>query len=294
MGFSAIAAATVAAGAMSAYSSSQASKRAASAQQDAAGQATAAQQQALSEMRGDLQPYRDMGLGGMAGLTNALTGPNGTYEGSRLGTGQPVYSENRQYTPINYQYFQPTMAQLEQTPGYQFTLRQGLNAVDNSAASRGLAGSGAQQKALADYASGLASTTYQQQLQNYMAQFGTDLNARVGQFNTGLQAAMGQSELAFNQGTANDTNLYNRLAGLAGIGQNAAAQSGAGSVQTGTGIASNLIGAGNAAASGYIGSANALNQGLGSAANGISQGYMMNRLFASPAPDPSVTGTAAG
>src|SRR5579871_6684786 len=54
--------------------------------------------------------------------------------------------------------FAPTQAQLEQTPGYQFNLSQGLKAVQNSAAARGLGVSGAAQKGAASYASGLADT----------------------------------------------------------------------------------------------------------------------------------------
>lgn len=278
MGFSAVAAATVAAGALSAYSSSQAAGKAANAQQAAAAGATDAQLRMYGQAREDLAPYRNYGNFGIQQTSDLLIGPDGNPLTTPLGRGQSVYSD-----PLRYQTFQPTMEQLEQTPGYQFTLRQGLNAVNNGASARGLAGSGSQQRALADYASGLASTTYQQQLQNYMAQFQTDLSSR-----------MGQSELAFNQGTANDTNLYNRLMGLAGLGQNSAAASGSQAINTGTGIASNLIGAGNAAASGYIGQSNAINQGIGTGINGLSNAYMMNRLFSQPAPDPSIASSAAG
>ena len=45
-----------------------------------------------------------------------------------------------------------TQADLEATPGYQFTLSQGLKAVQNSAAARGLGLSGAALKGATDYA----------------------------------------------------------------------------------------------------------------------------------------------
>jgi len=72
------------------------------------------------------------------------------------------------------------MAALQQTPGYQFTLNQGLNAVQNSMASQGLGVSGNALRGAAQYATGLASQTYQNQFSNMLnvAQLGA--NAAVG------------------------------------------------------------------------------------------------------------------
>ena len=63
--------------------------------------------------------------------------------------------------------FAPTMENLEKTPGYKFILDQGLKAVQNSYAAQGLGTSGAAMKGAADYAEGLASTTYQNQFKNW-------------------------------------------------------------------------------------------------------------------------------
>lgn len=132
--------------------------------------------------------------------------------------------------------FQPTMAQLAQTPGYQFTLKQGQQAVQNSYASQGLASSGPALKGAANYAEGLASTTYQQQFQNYLQQ-----NAQIS----------------------------NILMGQAGLGESAAANVGYQGTAAGQGIAQSQMAAGNALAAGTVGQANALSggiQGLGTAA----------------------------
>ena len=75
--------------------------------------------------------------------------------------------------------FQPTMAQLSRTPGYQFALQQGTQATQNSFAAQGLGQSGAALKGAANYAEGLASTTYQQ------AGLGENAAAQAG--NTGAQ-----------------------------------------------------------------------------------------------------------
>lgn len=135
--------------------------------------------------------------------------------------------------------FAPTMAQLESTPGYQFIKDQGLKSVQNSYASKGLGTSGASMKGAADYAEGLAGTTYQQQFQNYWSQNKSIYDMLTGQATQGLQGAnavMGGSNT------------------LAGINTGAA----------GT-ISGNTIGMGNAQGA----AANATGAGIGAGINGM-------------------------
>lgn len=101
--------------------------------------------------------------------------------------------------------FNPTQAQLEQTPGYNWTLGQGLKSTQNSYASKGLGSSGAAMKGAADYAGGLASNTYQQQFQNYWNQNKSIYDMLTGQSTAGLQAASGV--------TGANTNLTNSQMG---------------------------------------------------------------------------------
>ena len=128
--------------------------------------------------------------------------------------------------------FNPTMGQLEQTPGYQFTKEQGLQAAQNSYAAQGLGTSGAAMKGAANYAEGLASNTFQQQFQDYLSQNQQNYNmlqnsAQMGLAGSQIQAGLagnlsqqmgtlGQaSGLAQAQGTMGTTNA------LASIGQGA-------------------------------------------------------------------------
>lgn len=120
-------------------------------------------------------------------------------------------------------------ATLRDTPGYQFNLQQGLKSVQNGAAARGLGASGAAMKGAASYATGLADSTYQNQFAN---------------------------------ANTNNTNAYNRLMGVARLGENAAAQTGAYGTQTAQSIGNNTIQGGNAQAAGYLGAANALTNGV--------------------------------
>jgi hypothetical protein len=70
----------------------------------------------------------------------------------------------------------PSLADAENSPGYQFALQQGLKGIENSAASRGDLLTGGTLKTLQGYGTGLADQTYQnvfnRALQTQQTQFG--------------------------------------------------------------------------------------------------------------------------
>jgi hypothetical protein len=194
--------------------SSNAAKGAANTQADAANRASDLQMQQFQQMQQNLAPYMGLGTSSIPMLQQLL------------GSGR-----------LNDQFsFNPTMQQLEQTPGYQFTQQQGNKALDNAMAAKGLSLSGAQLKGLDQYNTGLASQTFQQQYENALKNFQT------------------------NYGTAADQ--YNRVSGLVGLGQNAAAGVGNAGIQTASNIGGTLTSGANALAAGRIGSANAFSGGL--------------------------------
>ena len=205
-------------------SSMQANAIGSAAQQQAAASQTASQQQMamFNQVQGNLSPFMQ---GGQQALTQ-LQGLTGTGVG-----GNPLTA------PLTSQ-FQPTMAQLEQTPGYQFSLDQGLKATQNSYAAQGLGASGAAMKGAANYAQGLASTTYQQQFQNNLSQNAQIANILQNQVNTGANSAAGLSNAGI-QSTA----LSNQAA------MSGAAASAAGTVGQANAYASGLSGLGGAATS---------------------------------------------
>ncbi len=138
-----------------------------------------------------------------------------------------------------------TMAQLESTPGYQFSRDQGLKAIQNRMTASGLGSSGPAAAAAGEYATGLASGTFQTQFGNYLAQ---------------------------NQ------QIYNMLTGVAGMGQNAATNVGTIGAQATT--QANALATGGAAATGagLVGGANALASGLSGAGSAASNGALMYAL----------------
>jgi len=189
-------------------------------QADAAKQAAKVQRQMYNTTRGDLLPFQQFGIQSknmLMGQLGDLTKP-----------------------------FSMTQEQLEQTPGYQFTLAEGLKATQNSYAAQGLGSSGAAMKGAAQYATGLASTTFQQQLQNYLAQ---------------------------------NMQRYNMLMGGAQLGENAAAQTGSFGTQAGANIGNSLMSAGNAQAAGMVGAANSFSGGVNNAIMNYYQADLTNKLM---------------
>lgn len=211
-----VAAAVAGSAVVGAGASAYAANKAAKAQTSAATQATDAQRQMFDITQGNLQPYNQAGTNASNLLTQRL--PDLT-------------------APIKMD-----QATLEQTPGYQFNLTQGLKGVQNSAAARGLGTSGAALKGAAGYATGLADSTYQNQ---------------------------------FSNANINNTNSYNRLLQLAGLGENAAAGVGNAATATGASIGNNIIGAGNAQGGAAIAGAN----GLTSAAQSIPNSLLTQQLI---------------
>jgi len=132
--------------------------------------------------------------------------------------------------------FNPTVAQLQQTPGYQFDLTQGLESTQNSFAAMGLGTSGAAEKGAANFATGLAQNTWQQQWQQQLAQKQQIYGMLQGETNTGAGAANQSAALA---GTA-------AQAEAGAITGGAAAQAG-GIVGTANAISGGLTGVANAA-----------------------------------------------
>ena len=167
---------------------------AASAQEHAAQQASNTEMQMFDQTRADLAPYVNFGTSMISPLQNLLTGNPATQ-----------------------------MSQLQSLPGYQFTLNQGLQAAQDSAAARGLGSSGAALQGAANYATGLADSTY--------------------------------------------GNEVNRLTSAAGVGQSAAAQTGAFGANAAGQVGKNTIAAGNAAAQGDLAIGNAAAQGVNTFGN---------------------------
>ena len=142
-----------------------------------------------------------------------------------------------QMTPDGYfnQSYKGDKFNFQADPSYAFRQQQGLDGIQSQAAAQGGLLTGATLKALNQYNSNLASQEYSNAFNRWQS---TD-NNNYERFN------------------ADQTNRYNRLSNLVGIGQNAAAQVGNAGAQTSQAIANNTMAGANSIAAGQVGSANA-------------------------------------
>lgn len=142
--------------------------------------------------------------------------------------------------------FDPSSVDVTQDPGYAFRLKQGREALDASAASKGGMFSGAQQKALLEYGQELGSQEYQNAYQRQEGTFNNnaqrtyaDYLTRLGQYNQNLrnqvsdlsgmvdrgERALGRQEMANENLTGRVLNANNTIGNAnsidAGAGWNA-------------------------------------------------------------------------
>lgn len=235
-------------GAIGSNAASQASQEQQQSIQQAEGDVTNASNNALTtagnvygQQQSELSPYISAGAQGLSSLTSALA------PGGSLATPPSLNLGSFSFDPSD----------LQDTPGYQFQLGQGENAIKNNAAATGTLGGNAAE-ALDSYSQGLAGTIYNNAYNQALQTYGANTSSQVQNYNAALS---GQNS------------LYQRLTGLAGIGQNAtntdvAAGTGYSNnatsnvLGTGANLAQLATGAGNAQAAGTVGSANAWTNAL--------------------------------
>ena len=214
-----------------------AAKDAAQIQADAANKALAQQQSMFDTLNNQQAPGRGAGYAALNQIRGMLPGQYTQYDEY----GKPI---GAQQTGTGYltQQFGPEQFAQGIDPGYAFRLQQGQMANQRAAnVGGGLIGGNALQ-GLQDYTQGQASQEYGN---------------------------------AFNRFQNQQTNIYNKLAGIAGLGQNAQNQTN--TLGTNLANAQSQLGIGSAAAqaAGNIGAANAYSGALG----GAGQNYMLSQLL---------------
>lgn len=209
---------------------------------NASGEASKEYIDALKQAQGSLQDSQKQALGNLDPYLTAGKSATGTLS-DMLSTPGKGLLQNWTNT------FQaPTAEEAAKTPGYQFQLKAGQDAIQNSAAAKGGLLSGGTLADLNNYSQGIASENYQNTFSNALSQY----------------------QNAYQSFLNNQNNTYNRLAGMSGQGLNASST--AGNIITGIGgdIASLYGQEGAAKAQGTIGQANS----LGSIFPGISSSFM--------------------
>lgn len=240
--------------------------------QQGAGQASQAVQQGSTQansllsllnttQQAQLSPYLQAGGAGANALTAALA-PGGALANT--------------FAP-------PSQQSVSSTPEYQFQLQQGLQALQQSAASVGGLQGGGTLKGITQYGQGLASTAYQQAYNNAANTFQLNRNSTLSALSlaTGVgNSALGQSnQVALATGLPQGSNITQAANYTGNSTQNAAEYSGNASLQaaqaglTGAQLSGQyLTNAGNAQAAGILGQSTAYQGALGGVTNAAS-GY---------------------
>jgi len=182
-----------------------AGSKAAKAQKSAANQTVAEQQREYDQDRADLAPYRETGTAALSKLAQMYGVTTGA--GSASGGGVMGYANDGGFSA---------------SPGYQWAVDQGTQAVERSAAARGLLSSGGTEKAIARYVTGAASQDYD----NYASRLAQ--LAGVGQSATNSTVAAGQgttnaiTQAQQNAGNARASSYANTASGINGTVSNLA------------------------------------------------------------------------
>ncbi len=183
--------------------------------------------------------------------------------GTQEQTGNSAMTSLQSYLGLNGQ--PADFSQFYNTPGYQFAVNQGTNAIKSAAAANGSAYTPNTLASIGNYVQGAASTNYNNYIQQLLStsQLGSTANAtNVGSnlsTGTSIAQAQAQSGQASAAGAANQSGIIgNALSGLGGAGGISA-------------LISNLLGGGT----GSPGGANA--SGAGSTLGGL--GSVLGGLF---------------
>jgi hypothetical protein len=225
--------------------SSQGAQSAANTQANAQQQAAADQLQMFNTINQQEQPFIQAGQGATTALQQLLG----------LAPGNPGGGLLNGYLTQTTGPFSFNPSSITSSPGYQFAQQQGLQAVANNQSASVGALSGPALKALTQFSTGTAAQYYNDYFNQAQSQYATNLNSLQSQQN----------------------NIFSRLSAIAGLGQNAASNTGTAGTALGTGASQAIAGAGASQAAGTVGSANALAGGLG----GVGNAFALNSILSS-------------
>ena len=260
-----------------------------------------ANQAAQADLNNGVNAYNNAVTSGTQNLNNGINNwfnmdqDNQSLNGSATGLNAQAAS--------SYANLLANPSSVTSTPGYQFNLGQGLQALDQGAAAKGGLFSGAQGQAEQQFGQNYATNTYNQQLGNYANAMGASNPALANVTNSNLQTAQGVGT-ADNQISQLGMQGATGVAGLDTSMANANMTTGQGyanmygsqatNAQNDTTSLNNLwlsylngssgqnTNSGNAQSQGIMGSANATNQGLtglGNSLNSGAQNYYTNSII---------------
>lgn len=208
-----------------------ASNKAAQIQANAANNASQLTANMFNIQNQQQQPYRTAGYGALNTINSMMPGQYVQYDANGNPTGAGTGSGYLTHQ-FNAQDLNANMS-----PGYAFQLDQGQRANQNAANALGGRVGGNALQGLQNYTQGLAQTSYQNAFSNYQAQRQNIYNSLAG------IAGIGQTSQQQTGNLAQNANTTQAQLGVGSAAAQAAGQTGVASALTGgaTGVANNLL-----------------------------------------------------
>ena len=221
-----------------------AANKAAQQQSDSAQRALDFQRQIFGQQQENIRPYLEGGTTSLGMLMDAL-------KSGKFGVGS---------TADIPKFSAPTLADVQTTPGYQFTQQQGNKGILQAAAAAGGAISGGTLRAADTFNTNLADTTYGNAFERALKGYQANLQ--------GYQTALQRQAQEYQQMFAPAQLGENAVAGINNIGSGVAQN-----------VGSLMTQQGNAQSAGTIGGSNALTSGLTGASNNLLQSVLMGNTL---------------
>jgi len=240
-----------------------AAKGAAEAERAGLANAQAIQEKMFQQALDTQKPWLEAGSRGLSQLEAGIN--SGSFDTKPMQYESPQYQGPAAFQDLKFDF--------EADPGYQFRLSEGNKSVQAGAAARGGLFSGKTGTDLQDYSQGLASQEYANAYGRYQDQrnynrgkYESDRSFGRGIFESERSFGYGQAMDQYNMNRAGNTDRYNRLASLAGVGQTTANSIGNQQIEQGGNLANIAMQQGNIGAqrsqAGYQGGVNLVNTGL--------------------------------
>lgn len=255
---------------LAAHEQSKAASDAATTQATAAAAAAAAQEREFNAALGQNKTQFDTSMAAQKAASDQAQANIKPW----LDAGSAALPKLSNFDANNPDFVAPTFNEQNwQDQGYSFRLKEGLDALQNSAAAKGMGMSGNTMKAINNYAQDSASQEYQNAFNRYSTDTANAFNRFQAQRGTKLnelQSLAGIGQTASQQANAAGANYANNVTSIGQNSSNAASglYTGIGNAQAGgiTGTANaqagGITGAANANASGWVGAGNLLSNAL--------------------------------
>lgn len=253
--------ASTGAGVASAKIGSNAAKGAAATQKAAADESVALQRDIFNKQQQNLEPWLQSGRGALDQLNNLL-GPGG-----KLREDSPGFQAPAPFDQSKVQF----------DPGYDLRMKASNDALQAWAASKGSLFSGGTGMKLVKNAQENTSQEYAQAFGRQYGQYQDMYSRSLQTYNT--------NNSNFQQ---NQANLYNRLSGMAGIGQQATGQANASLGQMGTDVSNSIQGGANALSAGQVGSANQYSTAISNIGGAFSSSALLAAILGQQAKNPAM------